>query len=48
MSTLSQALLESHWELAALCLLLGLVLAVSQLPPEAVQGLIEVLDGQKS
>jgi len=47
MSTLSFALGEGHWELAALCLLLGMVEVLSQLPPDAVDGLIEVLDGKK-
>lgn len=47
MSALSLAMREGRWELAALCLLLGLAQAISQLPPDAVAGLIEVLDGKK-
>jgi len=47
MSALSSALGEGHWELAALCLLLGMVEVISQLPPDAVEGIIEVLDGKK-
>ena len=47
MPALSWAIGEGHWELAALCLLLGMVEVISQLPPDAVDGLIEVLDGKK-
>ena len=47
MSTLSLAMGEGYWELAALCLLLGLVQVISQLPPDAIEGLIEVVDGKK-
>jgi uncharacterized membrane protein len=47
MSVLSWALGEGHWELAALCLLLGMVEVISQLSPDAVEGIIEVLDGKK-
>ena len=47
MSVLSWALGDGHWELAALCLLLGMVEVISQLSPDAVEGIIEVLDGKK-
>jgi hypothetical protein len=47
MSVLSWAVGEGHWELAALCLLLGMVEVISQLPPDAVEEMIEVLDGKK-
>jgi hypothetical protein len=39
MSALSWALRGRHWELAALCLLLGTVTVISELPPNAVEGL---------
>ena len=47
MSTLSWALGQGHWELAALCLLLGMVEVVSQLPQDVVEGMLEVLDGKE-
>ena len=47
MSMLSWAMAEGRWELAALCLLLGMVGVVSKLPPDAVEEMLEVLDGKK-
>ena len=38
------AIERQQWELAALCLLLGVSRAAAALPPDAVEGLIEVLD----
>jgi hypothetical protein len=43
MQTLAVAIERKHWELAALCLLLGLTEAAAKLPPEAIDGLLEVL-----
>ncbi len=43
MQTLAVAIERKHWELAALCLLLGLTEAAAKLPPEAIEGLLEVL-----
>jgi hypothetical protein len=43
MQTLAVALERKQWELAALCLLLGLTEAAAKLPPEAIEGLLEVL-----
>jgi hypothetical protein len=50
MQTLAVAIERKHWELAALCLLLGLTEAAAKLPPEAIEGLLEVLaaDGESS
>ncbi len=45
MSTLAVAIDRREWELAALCLLLGVTEAAAALPPEAVDGLLEVLAG---
>ncbi|MDP2954742.1 MAG: hypothetical protein Q8O76_15670 [Chloroflexota bacterium] len=45
MSALARAVAKKRWELASLCLLLGMVQAMSQLPPDAVEGLIEALEG---
>ena len=43
MQTLAVAIERKQWELAALCLLLGLTEAAAKLPPEAIEGLLEVL-----
>ncbi len=45
MSTLAVAIDRREWELAALCILLGVTEAAAALPPEAVDGLLEVLAG---
>ena len=45
MSTLAMAIQRREWELAALCLLLGVTEAAAALPPDAVDGLLEVLAG---
>lgn len=37
--------LGKRWELAALCLLMGVTEAAAALPPDAVEGLLEVLAG---
>jgi len=43
MQTLAVAIERKQWELAALCLLLGLTEAAAKLPPDAIEGLLEVL-----
>lgn len=52
MSVLAQAIGSGQWDLAALCLLLGLVGATSKLPADSANGLIDVVaggeDGKKS
>ena len=45
MSTLAVAIRGKRWELAALCLLVGVTEAAAALPPDAVEGLLEVLAG---
>jgi hypothetical protein len=44
-STLAVAIQGKRWELAALCLLMGVTEAAAALPPDAVEGLLEVLAG---
>ena len=44
MPTLAIAIERKEWELAALCLLLGVSRAAAALPPDAVEWLLEVLD----
>ena len=43
MSTLAVAIERKQWELVSLCLLVGVVEAAAALPPDAVEGLLEVL-----
>ena len=45
MSALAVAIQGRRWELSALCLLLGVTEAAAALPPDAVEGLLEVLAG---
>jgi hypothetical protein len=44
-STLAVAIQGKRWELAALCLLMGVTEAAAALPPDAIEGLLEVLAG---
>jgi hypothetical protein len=43
MSALALAIERKQWELAALYLLLGVSRAAAKLPPDAINGLMEVL-----
>ena len=45
MSTLAVAIERKQWELVSLYLLMGVVEAAAALPPDAVEGLLEVLAG---
>ncbi len=45
MSTLAVAIRNQRWEVAALCLLVGVAEAAAALPPDAVEGLLDVLAG---
>lgn len=44
MSTLAWAIARRRWDLAALCLLLGLAETFSKLPADSVEGLIDILE----
>ena len=46
MSTLASAITRKQWDMAALCLLLGLADALSRLPADSVEGLIDILEGE--
>jgi len=46
MSALATAISTRQWQLAALCLLLGLVKAISRLPADSLDGLLDVLEGE--
>lgn len=45
MGVIAQAIQEERWEVAALCLIWGMVRALDRLPPDALVGLLEVLEG---
>ena len=44
MSSLAVAIASRQWELVALYLLLGVTEAAAHLPPEAIDGLLELLE----
>jgi hypothetical protein len=46
MGTLSVALREERWELAAHCLLVGLMETILRVPEDALPGLLEALEGE--
>jgi len=48
MSALALAIQRKQWEVAALYLLVGLTQATAKLPPDAILGLLEVLEGSPS
>jgi hypothetical protein len=48
MSVLAQAIERKQWELVALYLALGVSEAAAKLPPDAIHGLLEVLEGLPS
>jgi hypothetical protein len=43
-SLLAVAIERENWELAALCLLYGMVRAVETLPPQTLEALLELLE----
>lgn len=45
MSLLAAAIEEENWELAALCLLYALAQALAQLHPDAIEGVLDALEG---
>lgn len=44
-SMLALALERRRWDIAALCLLLGVAEAATKLPPETLERLLELLEG---
>lgn len=44
MTVLALAIQQRQWELAAYCLLVGLAEAAAKLPPDALSGLLAVLE----
>jgi len=45
-SVLAQAVAKEQWDLAALCVMLAALRTVLRLPPDAVVGLLEALEGE--
>lgn len=45
MSVLSEAIAGKNWELAGLCLVLGMLEALSQIPVDSIEGVLDVADG---
>ncbi len=48
MSSLALAVERREWSLVALFLLLGVAEAAAKLPPEALNGLLDLLEGRPS
>jgi len=46
MSTLARAITTRQWDLAALCLLLGLLEMLSKLPADSIEGVLDILEGE--
>jgi hypothetical protein len=44
MAILANAIKDRNWELAALCLLIGMARALSHLPADSVEGVLDVLE----
>ncbi len=45
---LRRALREKQWELASVCLLLGMMRTTLAIPKDALPGLLEVLEGESN
>ena len=45
MSSLSEAIVHKNWELAGLCLLLGMLEALSRIPADSIEGVLDVTNG---
>jgi hypothetical protein len=45
MVTLARALATREWELAALCLLIGLSEELSRIPADSIEGVLDLLEG---
>lgn len=44
---LARALAQEDWERAARCLLVGVARALEKLPPDSLEGLLDILGGRK-
>ena len=45
MSVLAKAIKHKRWELAALCLLIGMAQVLSRLPADSIEGVLDALEG---
>ena len=48
MALLMEAIQEQKWEVAALCLLIGLLRSTLEVPEDALPGLLEALEGEQN
>lgn len=48
MSALAWAISKRQWDLAALCLLLGLLETLSKLPVDSIEGVLDILEGKNA
>jgi len=48
MFTLAWAISKRQWDLAALCLILGLLETLSKLPADSIEGLLDVIEGENA
>jgi len=48
MSALAWAISKRQWDLAALCLILGLLETLSKLPTDSIEGLLDILEGENA
>jgi hypothetical protein len=46
MITLARAIATSKWELAALCLLIGLMEELSRIPADSIEGVLDLLESE--
>jgi len=47
-SVLSNAVRQEQWELAALCLLLGMEKTLEKIPPDSLEGMMEMLEANSA
>ena len=46
MITLARAIATRKWDLAALCLLIGLVEELSRIPADSIEGVLDLLESE--
>ena len=46
MSTLASAITRRQWDLAALCLLLGLMETLCRIPTDSIEGVLDILEAR--
>ena len=46
MMTLARAIATGKWEMAALCLLIGLIEELSRIPADSIEGVLDLLESE--